>query len=133
MVILNSSNEAGDYLCVDSDFLKTALEESQKFSQVFIFIHISQNDWTRHGVDCQEVLDLIARYPNVKATFHGHDHDVDGIMWHQKKPYLWSGHFGGNWGNPSPSYRVCQVDEQGKTLTALKRVADGSILNAHQL
>ena len=133
MIILNSSNEAGDYLCVDLEFLKLALEESAKLAQVFIFIHISQNDWTKHGVDCQEVLDLIARYPNVKATFHGHDHDVDGIMWYEKKPYLWSGHFGGSWGNPFPSYRVCEVDEQGKTRTALKRISDGAILNSHQL
>jgi predicted phosphodiesterase len=133
VIILNSSNEAGDYLCVDLGFLKKALEESQALKQVFIFIHISQKDWTRHGIDCQEVLDLIARYPNVKATFHGHDHDVDGISWSQKKPYFWSGHFGGSWGNPFPSYRVCEVDEQGKTRTALKRISDGMILNAHQI
>lgn len=133
LIMLNSSNEAGEYLCVDLDFLRLALDESSSRTQVFIFIHISQNDWTRYGVDCQQVLDLIARYPNVKATFHGHDHDVDGIMWDQKKPYLWSGHLGGSWGNPFPSYRVCEIDESGKTRTALKRISDGEILNAHQL
>ncbi|TXE13266.1 metallophosphoesterase family protein [Algoriphagus aquimarinus] len=133
MIILNSSNEAGDYLCVDVDFLQTALSKTQSLKQVFLFIHISQKDWTRHGVDCQGVLDLIASYPNVKATFHGHDHDVDGIIWNQKKPYFWSGHFGGSWGNPFPSYRICEVDEQGKTRTSLKRVSDGLILNSHQI
>lgn len=133
MIILNSSNEAGDYLCVDVDFLQTALSKTQSLKQVFIFIHISQKDWTRHGVDCQGVLDLIASYPNVKATFHGHDHDVDGIIWNQKKPYFWSGHFGGSWGNPFPSYRICEVDEQGKTKTSLKRISDGLILNSHQI
>lgn len=133
MIILNSSNEAGDYLCVDVDFLQTALSKTQSLKQVFIFIHISQKDWTRHGVDCQGVLDLIASYPNVKATFHGHDHDVDGIIWNQKKPYFWSGHFGGSWGNPFPSYRICEVDEQGKTRTSLKRISDGLILNSHQI
>lgn len=133
IVILNSSNEAGDYLCVDPDILRTALEEAQDLTHVFVFIHISQRDWTRHGIDCQQILDLIARYPNVKATFHGHDHDVDGIMWHQKKPYFWSGHFGGSWGNPFPSYRVCEIDAQGNTRTALKRISDGMILNAHQI
>lgn len=133
MIILNSSNEAGDYLCVDVGFLQTALSKTQSLKQVFIFIHISQKDWTRHGVDCQGVLDLIASYPNVKATFHGHDHDVDGIIWNQKKPYFWSGHFGGSWGNPFPSYRICEVDEQGKTRTSLKRISDGLILNSHQI
>lgn len=133
MIILNSSNEAGDYLCIDLYFLQTALAEMHALKQIFIFIHISQKDWTRHGIDCQEVLDLIASYPNVKATFHGHDHDVDGVMWQQKKPYFWSGHFGGSWGNPFPSYRVCEVDEQGKTRTALKRISDGVMLNAHEI
>ncbi|PZX61192.1 3',5'-cyclic AMP phosphodiesterase CpdA [Algoriphagus ratkowskyi] len=133
MIILNSSNEAGDYLCIDLSFLRTALAELQALEQVFIFIHISQKDWTRHGIDCQEVLDLIGSYPNVKATFHGHDHDVDGVMWQQKKPYFWSGHFGGSWGNPFPSYRICEVDEKGKTRTALKRISDGLMLNSHQI
>ncbi len=133
IIILNSSNEAGDYLCADLTFLQTTLEESTNLTHIFIFIHISQNDWTRHGVDCKEVLDLIARFPNVKAIFHGHDHDVDGIMWNQKKPYFWSGHFGGSWGNPFPSYRVCQIDESGKVQTALKRISDGVILNMHEV
>jgi predicted MPP superfamily phosphohydrolase len=133
VLILNSSNEAGDYRCVDSEILRLKLEENKGLDQLFIFIHISQNDWTRHGIDCQEVLDLIGKYSNVKAVFHGHDHDVDGVMWNAKKPYFWSGHFGGSWGNPFPSYRVCQVDDSGKVQTALKRVADGVILNAHSI
>lgn len=133
MILGNSSNEAGDYLCVNTEFLKSQLERFKSLSHVFIFIHISQNDWTKHGVACEEVMELIARYPNVKATFHGHDHDVDGIMINRKKPYLWSGHFGGSWGNPFPSYRVCEVGEDGKTITYLKTVADGTILNGHTL
>ncbi|MDI1322243.1 MAG: metallophosphoesterase [Algoriphagus sp.] len=133
VVLLNCSNEAGEYLCADIDFAKTMLEEYRSLSHVFLFVHISQNDWTRHGVACGDLLDLIASYPNVKATFHGHDHDVDGIMINQKKPYLWSGHFGGNWGNPFPSFRVCEVGEDGKTITYLKTVKDGMILNGHTL
>lgn len=133
MILCNSSNEAGDYLCVNTEFLIVCLEEYQKLSHVFLFVHISQNNWTKHGVACEDVMQLIARYPNVKATFHGHDHDVDGIMINRKKPYLWSGHFGGSWGNPFPSYRVCEVGEDGKTITYLKTVADGTILNGHTL
>ncbi len=132
-ILLNCSNEAGDYLCADLNFAKTILEEYIHLSHVFLFVHISQNDWTRHGVACDELLDLIASYPNVKATFHGHDHDVDGIMINRKKPYFWSGHFGGSWGNPFPSYRVCEVGEDGKASTYLKSVKDGMILNGHNL
>lgn len=132
-ILLNCSNEAGDYLCANIDFARLILDEYSKFSHVFLFVHISQNDWTRHGVACEDLLKLIASYPNVKATFHGHDHDVDGIMINRKKPYLWSGHFGGSWGNPFPSYRVCEVEEDGKTITYLKTVKDGMILNGHTL
>jgi hypothetical protein len=84
-------------------------------------------------VDCEPFLDLVTSYPNVRATFHGHDHDVDGQMIYRKKPFLWSGHFGGNWGNPFPSYRVCEVGEDGKVITYLKTVKDGTILNGHTL
>ncbi len=134
IILLNCSNEAGKYLCADVAFAKSKLEEFRNLPQVFLFVHISQNTWTKHGVSCAELLDTIAAYPNVKATFHGHDHDVDGIMLYKKKPFLWSGHFGGNWGNPFPSYRVCEVAADGNTvITCLKMVKDGTILNKHNL
>lgn len=133
MILANSSNQAGDYLCVDAGFLTSKLEEFKVLSHVFIFIHISQNDWTKHGVSCKEVLELIGSYPNVIATFHGHDHDVEGIMLNRKKPYLWSGHFGGSWGSPFPGYRVCEVGEDGKVVTYFKSIAEGIILNRHSI
>ncbi|MBN7811229.1 metallophosphoesterase [Algoriphagus sp. H41] len=133
IILASCSNEAGDYLCADAAFLKSQLEAYKALSHVFLFVHISQNDWTRHGVACQEILDLIASYPNLRATFHGHDHDVDGIMLYKKNPFLWSGHFGGSWGNPFPCYRVCEVGEDGKTVTYLKTVKDGTILNGNNL
>lgn len=133
IILASSSNEQGDYLCIDAAFLKSELEKHKGLSHVFLFVHISQNDWTRHGIPCQEILDLIASYPNLKATFHGHDHDVDGIMLYKKKPFLWSGHFGGSWGNPFPSYRLVEVGEDGKAVTYLKTVKDGTILNGNNL
>ncbi|WP_255502162.1 metallophosphoesterase [Algoriphagus sp. AK58] len=133
ILLLDCSNEKGEYLCADLEFTKTILDEYAKLPQVFVFVHISQNDWTRHGVDCKPFLDLVTSYPNVKATFHGHDHDVDGQMIYKKKPFLWSGHFGGSWGNPFPSYRVCEVGEDGKAITYLKTVKEGMILNGHNL
>lgn len=133
VILLSASNEEGEYLCGNVDFLKSKLDSFTSLSHVFVFIHISQKEWTRHGIDCSELINLIAQYPNVKATFHGHDHDVDGIMLDQKKPYLWSGHFGGSWGNPFPSYRVCEISEEGKTITYLKSVKEGTVLNAHSL
>ena len=132
-ILLDSSNSAGDYLCADLIYLKEVLSSYEKMEQVYVFIHISQQDWTRNGVACQEFMELIASYPNIKATFHGHDHDIDGLMVYKKKPFLWAGHFGGSWGNPFPSYRVCEVGEDGKAVTYLKTVKDGLVLNSHPL
>ncbi|GMQ30947.1 metallophosphoesterase family protein [Algoriphagus confluentis] len=133
VLLLDCSNEKGEYLCADLEFSGLILEEYAKLPHVFVFMHISQNDWTRHGVDCKPFLDLVTSFPNVRATFHGHDHDVDGQMLYKKKPFLWSGHFGGSWGNPFPSYRVCEVGEDGKVISYLKTVKDGTILNGHNL
>ncbi len=133
VVLLDSSNLAGDYLCADLNYLKGILDSSEQLSHVFVFIHISQRDWARNGVSCQEFMDLIATYKNVRATFHGHDHDLDGLMVYRDKPFLWAGHFGGSWGNPFPSYRVCEVGEDGKAVTYLKTVKEGMVLNSHPL
>ena len=133
VILLDASNEKGEYLCAELDYLKPQLEQYAGLQQVYVFIHISQSEWTRHGIPCGDFMDLVTSYPNVRATFHGHDHDVDGQMLYKKKPFLWSGHFGGNWGNPFPSYRVCEVGEDGKAITYLKTVKEGTILNGHNL
>ncbi|WP_304517702.1 metallophosphoesterase family protein [Cecembia rubra] len=133
MILANSSNQAGEYLCADTEFLKSSLEEFKNLAFVFVFVHISQNDWTLHGVSCDPFLELMARYSNVRAIFHGHDHDVNGIMRNRKKPYLWSGHFGGSWGSPHPSYRVCEVGGDGKVITYLKSMNEGMILSGHTI
>ncbi len=133
VILLNCSNEDGEYLCGDVQFLKSKLDEFSGLSHVFVFIHISQNDWTRHGVKCDDLLETISQFKNVKAVFHGHDHDVDGIMINRGKPYLWDGHFGGSWGNPFHTYRVVEILENGNTVTYLKTVKDGTILNGHSL
>lgn len=134
IILLSSSNEAGTYLCADLNFLKGKLGEFKSLPHVFIFVHISQDTWTRYGVSCTELMDTIASYPNVRGTFHGHDHDVDGMMVYKKKPFLWSGHFGGNWGNPFLCYRVCEWSSEADSwTTVLKTVQDGTVLNKHTL
>lgn len=133
LILADSSNERGDYLCADLVFLKEKLEMFKDLLYVFVFIHISQNDWTRHGVACEELLKLFGEYPNIRAIFHGHDHDVNGIMWNRKKPYLWSGHFGGSWGSLYPGYRICEIGEDGKVVTYMKSMKEGYILNGHTL
>lgn len=132
-ILLDCSNERGEYLYANLAYCRQMLDAFSILPHVFVFIHISQNDWTRHGIECRGFLDLVTSYTNVKATFHGHDHDVDGQMLYNQKPFLWSGHFGGNWGNPFPSYRICEVGEDGNVISYLKTVKEGMILNGHTL
>lgn len=133
VLLLNCSNPKGDYLCADLQFVRTKLEEWKNLPSVIIFIHIAQNDWTLHGLSCLEFMELISSYPNVRATFHGHDHQVDGVMLYKRKPYFWSGHVGGNWGNTFPCYRVLEIATDGKANSYLKRISDGLILSRYSL
>jgi len=66
----HSSNEAGDYLCVDL-VLECFRRSINPNSSIHLYTYFGKC-WTRQWRgNCQQVLDLIARYPNVKATFHG--------------------------------------------------------------
>ena len=60
IILLSCSNETGKYLCANVEFLKSKLEEFSMIPQLVVFVHISQNTWTQHGVPCPELLDTIA-------------------------------------------------------------------------
>ena len=84
---------------------------------VFIFIHIPQAKWTPNGIDTPAFFDLIKKYPNVKAVFHGHEHDQDGVKMVDKIPFLFDSHFGGNWGTKYQGFRVVEVMKDNSMVT----------------
>jgi hypothetical protein len=112
-----TSNEQGDYLCADIDWLKSALQKYQGKKGVFVFLHINQNKVTRHGVACSEVAALLEGTKNVRAVFNGHDHDVDNVIYSNDRAYLFDGHVGGSWGTNYRGYRIVEADEQGRVRT----------------
>lgn len=113
-VLGTTSNQAGEYLCADLDWLKATLDDLKAARQVFVLLHISQKDWVANGVDCPKVINLLANTKNVKAVFHGHDHQQHFTKYYQGKPFVFSGHMGGNWGQEYKGYRLVEVFENGK-------------------
>jgi 3',5'-cyclic-AMP phosphodiesterase len=131
IVLANTSNAAGDYLCADTDWLAQALQAEAAQRDIFVFFHITAKKWTKHGVDCPEVRALLARTPHVRAVFNAHDHDQLGVKIDVGLSYFFDGHFGGSWGAPQRSYRDVLVSAGGLTTTLIG--TDGPTLGSESL
>jgi predicted phosphodiesterase len=105
----DTSNEKGEYICPDVEWLRNEIAKYRDQKGIFIFLHITPQKWTTNGIDCKEVVALFENTPNVKAIFNGHDHDQDNKKQTGKKPYFFDGHFGGNWGTAYKGYRVVEI------------------------
>lgn len=108
-ILMTTSNEQGEYLCADLTWLESELRKFSRHSHVFLFLHISQSDWSRHGTPCPDLMDFIAQSKNITAVFHGHDHHEDDVKYHGNVPFLWCGHFGSSWGQEYKGYRIVEV------------------------
>lgn len=116
-VLGNTSNEKGEYVCADAGWLASALNSQRRKKHVFVFLHIPQQKWTKNGIDCPAVMEVIGKQANVKAIFHGHEHDQDGVKLVNNKPFLFDGHIGGNWGTSYRGYRIVEVFADGRITT----------------
>jgi 3',5'-cyclic-AMP phosphodiesterase len=109
-IFLDTSNEKGDYLCPDIDWTKSELDKYKSKESIFVFMHITPVPWTRHSIKCKELVSLFSQQTNLKAVFHGHDHDEDNVKFYNGKPYFFDGHFGGNWGTNYRGYRIVEIN-----------------------
>lgn len=117
IIIANTSNEKGEYLSPDLVWLGEQLEISKKKKTVFLVLHIPQKKWTANAVETPAFFDLLKKFPNVKAVFHGHEHDQDGVKMYNNIPYLFDSHFGGNWGTSYKGFRVVELLDDHSILT----------------
>lgn len=108
LLMMTTSNEKGEYLSPDLDWLKQKLEEHTQ-KNIFLFLHIGQQKWTAGSIDNPAYAELIKNYPNVRAVFHGHDHDQDGVKMLGTLPHLYDSHIGGNWGTNYKGYRIVEL------------------------
>jgi hypothetical protein len=120
----DTSNEKGVYLSPDLSWLNKTLETHKDKKQVFIFLHIPQAKWTKNGISTPEVFDTIKKYPNVKAVFHGHEHDQDSFKMVEKVPYIFDAHVGGNWGTPYKGFRVVELLKDNSMITYMMNPTD---------
>lgn len=117
LILGDTSNEKGTYLSPDLVWLKSKLDEHKKRNHVFLFLHIPQAKWTANGIDTPAFFELIRQYPNIKAVFHGHEHDQDGVKMDGKIPFLFDSHIGGNWGTAYKGFRIVELMEDGMMVT----------------
>lgn len=112
-----TSNEKGQYLSPNLEWMKEKLEKSRKHKNTIIFIHIPQAKWTKNGIETLAFFDLLKNYPNVKAVFHGHEHDQDGVKMQNGLPFIFDSHIGGNWGTDYKGFRVNEILKDNSLIT----------------
>ncbi|MES2796194.1 MAG: metallophosphoesterase, partial [Bacteroidota bacterium] len=112
-----TSNEQGKYLSPNLDWLKAQLDQSKKNKNALLFIHIPQAKWTVNGIETAEFFELLKNYPNVKAVFHGHEHDQDGVKMRNGVPFIFDSHIGGSWGTEYKGFRVVELMKDNSMLT----------------
>lgn len=117
LLLGDTSNEQGKYLAPDLTWMAAKLEAHKNRKNTFIFLHIPQAKWTANGIDTPAFFDLIKKYPNVRAVFHGHEHDQDGVKMVDKIPFLFDSHIGGSWGTPYKGFRVVEVMSDNSLIT----------------
>ena len=117
LILGDTSNEKGDYLSPDLVWLQSKLEEHKKRKHVFMFLHIPQTKKTANGIDTPAFFELIQKYPNIKAVFHGHEHDQDGVSMNAGIPFLFDSHMGGNWGTAYKGFRVVELLNDDSMIT----------------
>lgn len=116
IILADTSNEKGEYLCPNIEWIDKELARFSKKEKVFLFMHIPAKMWSEHGTNCPQLETTIAKYPNLRAMFHGHDHAIDSGK-STSKPAFFDGHFGGSWGVDYRGYRVVEAQKDGKCYT----------------
>jgi DNA repair exonuclease SbcCD nuclease subunit len=117
IILVTTSNEKGDYLSPDLGYLKTQLDASTKLKNVFLFVHIPQTKRTNNGIETPAFFELLENYSNVRAVFHGHEHDQDGISFKSDIPFIFDAHIGGSWGTKYKGFRVVELMKDKSLVT----------------
>ncbi len=132
-LILNTADIQGKYICPDMAWTKKQLTALQDAENLFVFMHITPVKWTDNAIDCPELVELFSRQQNLKAVFHGHDHDQDAIKENGGKHYFFDAHIGGSWGTAYHGYRIVEVLNSGNILTYQMNPVTGQKVNHDKL
>ncbi|HEY6977519.1 MAG TPA: metallophosphoesterase, partial [Chitinophagaceae bacterium] len=116
-LVLNTADDKGQYICPDINWTKEQFSRYQSKKSLFIFMHITPFSWTKNGLPCPELVELFDKQNNLKAIFHGHDHDQDNVKEHNNKYYFFDSHVASNWGTLYRGYRIVEILKSGDILT----------------
>lgn len=116
-MVLNSADPKGNYICPDLEWTKERLLKYNHKKQLFVFMHITPFNWTKGGLPCPDLVEMFNKQPNLKAIFHGHDHDMDAVKENNGKYYFFDSHIAGNWGTEYRGYRIVEILKSGEILT----------------
>lgn len=117
LLLATTSNENGEYLSPDLTWIGEKLDANRDQENIFMFLHIPQGKWSKHAIDTPEFFELLRQYRNVKAVFHGHEHDMDGVKMHENIPFMFDAHFGGSWGTTYKGFRVVELEKDNSFIT----------------
>jgi len=132
-VILDTADIQGKYICPDVAWTKKELKKHRKAKAIFVFMHISPARWTENGLDCSRLTSLFAKTKNLKAIFHGHDHDLDAVKINKGKPHFFDSHIGGSWGTNYRGYRIVELLDDGQIYTYQMNPQAGASVNENKL
>ena len=131
------------YFAADTEFLKKEFKKYRNAPAIFVLIHIAQRKggkegWPKFGVHGSEskkgeaVMKLIESTPNVRAVFHGHNHDEAGMWVSGDKRYFFNSHCSGGWGAAN-GYRIVEIDDRHRIVTYQVNAEQGGELNRNSL
>lgn len=128
-IVLNSADDQGKYICPDLEYAKEQLNKYTDKKHLFVFMHITPFSWTGAGLPCPELVTMFNKQSNLKAVFHGHDHDEDGVKENEGKHYFFDSHVAGNWGTKYHGYRIVEILKNGSVLTYQMNPSDQQQVN----
>ncbi|MDB5247106.1 MAG: transcriptional regulator [Segetibacter sp.] len=132
-VVLNTADEKGAYISPDVDKTRQLLKQYEQHKQLFVFMHITPIKWTGNGIDAAEVVKMFNNQANLKAIFHGHDHDQDNVKEKDGRFYFFDSHVAGSWGTAYRGYRILEVMRNGDILTYQMNPANKEHINRREL
>jgi 3',5'-cyclic-AMP phosphodiesterase len=132
-VVLNTATEKGDYVCPEMNQARTLLDQYAQKEHLFVFMHITPLHWTGGSLDCPELVNEFSRRKNLRAVFHGHDHDQEAAFRHEGISYLFDAHVAGNWGTNYSGYRIVELMHNGDIISYQMNATAGTEVNRNSL
>jgi Icc protein len=128
-LVLDTSNEKGEYVTGQNlEWTAKELKKLSSYKTLMVFMHIPPFNWP-NGKPAPELVELFDKQANLKAVFHGHDHDMDGYKENNGKHYFFDSHVAGSWGTAYRGYRIVEIADTEEVITYQVNPAEKKTVN----